>query len=302
MDRLDGLAVFVAVAEQGSFIAASRRLHRSPASITRAVAALEDRLGVRLFNRTTRAVALTDAGARYLDLCRRALGEFEELELSAASERLEPRGLLTLTAPEMFGRLHLLPIAQAFMGRYPAVKVSLLLLNRIVSFVDEGIDLGLRIAHLPDSSMRAILVGHVRRVVCASPAYLVARGRPETPADLAHHDVILVSGVRAAMERWSFGEGKHAISVALDTRLVVNTVQAALDAAVAGGGILRAHSYQSESLERSGDLRKILVAYEPPPIPIHIVHPAGRYLAPKVRLFIDDAVSVLRAKFGAATN
>jgi DNA-binding transcriptional LysR family regulator len=302
MDRLDALAAFVAVAEQGSFIAASRRLHRSPAAITRAVAVLEDRLAVRLFNRTTRAVALTDAGTRYLDLCRRALGEFEELELSAASDRLEPRGLLTLTAPEMFGRLHLLPIAQAFMRQYPAVKVSLLLLNRIVSFVDEGIDLGLRIAHLPDSSMRAILVGHVRRVVCASPAYLAVRGQPETPADLAHHDVILVSGVRPAMERWSFGEGKHATSVALDPRLVVNTVQAALDAAVSGGGILRPHSYQSESLERSGDLRKILAAYEPPPIPIHIVHPAGRYLPPKLRLFIDDAVSALRAKFGAAAS
>jgi DNA-binding transcriptional LysR family regulator len=207
-----------------------------------------------------------------------------------------------LTAPEMFGRLHLLPIAQAFMRQYPAVKVSLLLLNRIVSFVDEGIDLGLRIAHLPDSSMRAILVGHVRRVVCASPAYLAARGQPETPADLAHHDVILVSGVRPAMERWSFGEGKHATSVALDPRLVVNTVQAALDAAVNGGGILRPHSYQSESLERSGDLRKILAAYEPPPIPIHIVHPAGRYLPPKLRLFIDEAVSALRAKFGAAAS
>ena len=302
MDRLDALAVFVAVAEQGSFVAAARRLGRSPAAVTRAVAALEDRLALRLFNRTTRAVALTDAGARYLDLCRRALGEVEELELSAASERLEPRGLLTLTAPEMFGRLHILPIAQAFMRRYPAIKVSLLLLNRIVSFVDEGIDLGLRIAHLPDSSMRAILVGHVRRVACTSPAYLAERGQPETPADLAHHDVILVSGVRPALERWSFGEGDRATSAAFEPRLVVNTIQAALDAAVAGGGILRPHSYQSESFERSGALRRILTNYEPPPIPIHIVHPAGRYLSPKVRLFIDDAVSALREKFGAAAS
>src|SRR5260221_4742264 len=140
MDRLENLSIFVAVAEQGSFVAAARRLGRSPAAITRAVAALEDRLAIRLFNRTTRSVALTDAGARYLDRCRRALAAFEELELSAASERSEPAGTLTLTAPEMFGRLHLLPIAQDFMRDYPSVTVFLMLLNRIVSFVHDGID------------------------------------------------------------------------------------------------------------------------------------------------------------------
>src|SRR5215475_4973141 len=172
MDRLDELAIFVAVAEQGSFVAAARYLGRSPAAVTRAVAALEDRLATRLLNRTTRAVALTDAGARYLELGRRALAEFEELELSAASERLEPRGVLTVTAPEMFGRLHLLPVIRAFMHVYPAVKVMLLLLNRIVSFVDEGVDAGLRIAHLPDSSLHAIQVGWTRRIIAASPAYL----------------------------------------------------------------------------------------------------------------------------------
>ncbi len=266
--------------------------------MTRAIAALEDRLQTRLFNRTTRAVALTDAGQRYLDLCRRALAEFDELELSAASEGAEPRGLITMTAPELFGRLHVLPVVLAFMRRYPAVKVSLLLLNRIVSFVDEGIDLGLRIAHLQDSSMRAILVGHVRRVVCASPDYLARHGTPKRPADLAGHDVIWVSGTRPASERWSFGSGKQQTSVAIDPRLVVSTAQAGLDAAAAGGGILRLLSYQSEALEKSGGLRRILAGSEPPAIPIHIVHPAGRYLAPKLRLFIDDCVAALRSKFG----
>ncbi len=298
MDRLEALSVFVAVAERGSFVAAARHLERSPAAVTRAVAALEDRLQTRLFNRTTRAVALTDAGTRYLDLCRRALAEFEELELSAASERSEPRGLITMTAPELFGRLHVLPIVLDFMHRYPAVKISLLLLNRIVSFVDEGIDLGLRIAHLPDSSMRAIQVGHVRRIVCAHPDYLARRGIPKKPADLAGHDIIWVSGTRPASERWIFGSGKNAISVAVDPRLVVSTAQAGLDAAAAGGGILRLLSYQAAAFEKSGTLKRILVGYEPPLIPIHVVHPAGRYLAPKLRLFMDDCVETLRAKFG----
>jgi DNA-binding transcriptional LysR family regulator len=295
MDRLDELAIFVAVAEQSSFVAAARLLGRSPAAVTRAVSALEDRLATRLFNRTTRSVALTDEGARYLDRCRRALAAFDELALSAASERLEPAGSLTLTAPEMFGRLHLLPIAQDFMRDYPQISVSLLLLNRIVSFVDEGIDLGIRIAHLPDSSLRAIAVGHVRRVTCASPAYLARRGVPTTPAELAQHDAIAVS--TGGLDRWSFTGADGERSVAVSARLVVNTVQAALDAAVADGGMVRVLSYQTAPLEASGALRRILIPYEPPPIPIHIVHPAGRHLSPKIRLFIDRAVPALRGKF-----
>jgi DNA-binding transcriptional LysR family regulator len=302
MDRLDELSIFVAVAEQGSFVAAARRLGRSPSAVTRAVAALEDRLAVRLFNRTTRSVAPTDAGARYLDLCRRALDEFAALELSAASERSAPTGRLTLTAPEMFGRLHLLPIAQDFMRDYPEVSVSLLLLNRIVSFIDEGIDLGIRIAYLPDSSLRAILVGHVRRVVCASPAYLARRGVPATPHDLAGLDAIDVAGDAPSALRWSFADGKKEAAVPVKARLVVNTVQAALDASVAGGGVIRVLSYQTATLEASGALQRLLAAYEPPPIPIHIVHPEGRYLPPKIRLFIDKAAATLRGRFGSAAG
>lgn len=168
----------------------------------------------------------------------------------------------------------------------------------MVSFIDEGIDLGLRIAHLQDSSLQAIQVGSVRRVVCASPGYLAQRGLPETPQELAHHDCTAVAGVRSAQERWSFGAGHSEITVQLDPRLVVNTVQAALDAALSGFGVIRPLSYQSAPLESEGRLRRILTAYEPPPIPIHLVHPAGRYIAPKVRLFIDFAVAVLRGKFG----
>jgi DNA-binding transcriptional LysR family regulator len=297
MDRLDLLSIFVAVAEQGSFVAAARRLRRSPAAVTRAISALEDRLATRLFNRTTRAVALTDAGARYLELCRKALADFDQLELFAASEKDEPRGILTLTAPELFGRLHVLPIVQAFMRDFPAIEISLLLLDRVVSLVDEGIDLGLRIAHLPDSSLRAIRVGSVRRVACASPAYLAEHGEPGTPHDLASHETITIASARPVGDRWNFAGKQGMLKVPIKSRLIVNNIHAALDSAVLGCGIARVLSYQSEALEKAGKLRIVLSGYEPPPIPIHIVHPVGRYLAPKVRLFIDRAVSVLRERF-----
>jgi DNA-binding transcriptional LysR family regulator len=295
MDRLEAVEIFVAVAEAGSFIGAARALGRSPAAMTRAVAALEDRLGIRLFNRTTRAVALTDAGLRYLERARRALTEFSELELSAAGEQQVPRGMLTITAPEMFGRLHILPVVQEFMRDFPEVDVALLLLNRIVSYIDEGIDLGLRIAHLPDSSLQAILVGHVRRICCASPAYLAARGAPRRISELGQHAIIATTGVRPVIDRWTFEEG----SVAVRPRLAVNSVQAALDAAIAGGGIVRLLSYQSAIPEAEGALVRVLDEAPQPPIPVHIVHPAGRHLALKARLFIDRAVGALREKFPA---
>jgi DNA-binding transcriptional LysR family regulator len=303
MDRLETVEIFVAVAEAGSFVGAARRLGRSPTAMTRAVAALEDRLGIRLFNRTTRAVALTDAGTRYLDRARRALAEFSELELSAAGEQQVPQGVLTMTAPEMFGRLHLLPIAQGFMADYPQVDVSLLLLNRIVSYIDEGIDLGLRIAHLPDSSLQAILVGHVHRICCASPGYLAVHGTPRRVEALSRHAIIATTGVRPVTDRWSFerGGGGGTVSVAIRPRLAVNSVQAALDAAIAGGGIVRLLSYQSAIAEAAGDLVRVLEDDPQPPIPIHIVHPAGRHLALKARLFIDRAVGTLREKFAAAS-
>ena len=301
MDRLEAVEIFVAVAEAGSFVGAARRLGRAPAAMTRAVAALEDRLGIRLFNRTTRAVALTDAGARYLERARLALAGFSELELSAAGEQQVPQGLLTVTAPEMFGRLHMLPIVQGFMAEYPEVDVSLLLLNRIVSFVDEGIDLGLRIAHLADSSLRAILVGHVHRICCASPDYIAAHGAPRRVQDLARHAIIATTGVRPVSDRWSFERGGQTVSVAIQPRLAVNSVQAALDAAIAGGGIVRLLSYQSALPEADGALVRVLEDEPQPPIPIHIVHPAGRHLALKARLFIDRAVGTLREKFAAAS-
>jgi DNA-binding transcriptional LysR family regulator len=298
MDRLENLEVFVAAAESGSFTQAAQRLGKTPAAVTRAVAALEARTGLRLFNRTTRAMALTEAGGRYLDQAKRALAEFAALELTAAGDQAAPRGTLTVTAPEMFGRMHVLPIAQDFMAAHPAIEVSLLLLNRVVayvSFVEEGIDLAVRIAHLADSTLRAIQVGYVRRVCCASPAYLARRGTPKRVEDLAEHDAIVTTGVRPNPERWTFDTvGK---TVAVKPRLTVNAVQAALDAALAGGGIARPFSYQSAPLEAEGKLIRLFEDRPEPPIPIHIVHAAGRYLPPKTRLFIDRAVPELRAKF-----
>jgi DNA-binding transcriptional LysR family regulator len=297
VDRLDTLSVFVAVADQGSFVAAARRLGRSPAAVTRAVASLEDRLATRLLTRTTRAVALTEAGHRYLDQARRALAEFAELEAVVATSQAAPSGPLTVTAPEMFGRMHVLPIVLDFMRDYPQVDVSLLLLNRVVSFVDEGVDLGIRIAQLADSSLRAIRIGSVRSVLCASPAYLAAAGTPAGPGDLLGHSTIAVTGSRPMPDRWSFGDGASEFTVQVRPRLAVSTVQAALDAAVAGGGIARVVSYQSAPLEAAGTLRRILTDYEPPPIPIQLVHPAGRHLPLKTRLFLDRAAAALRGRF-----
>jgi DNA-binding transcriptional LysR family regulator len=268
--------------------------------VTRAVAALEHHLSSRLLNRTTRSVALTDAGARYLDGCRRILSEFEELEAAATGERQGPRGLLNVTAPVMFGRLHVLPIVRDFLGKYPEVDVRLLLLDRVVSLVDEGLDVGVRLGHLPDSSLRAIQVGHVRRAVYASPDYLARHGTPQTPQDLGNHGCIACSAVTAVPDRWSFEREQRSFAVAVKPRLIVNTTDAAIDAAVAGQGLTCVLSYQVDNHVAAGRLQRVLVEYEPPSIPIHVLHPAGRYLSPKVRLFIDDATTAIRQKFGAA--
>ena len=300
MDRLDALTIFVAVAEQGSFIAAARRLGRSPAAVTRAVAALEDRLGIRLLNRTTRAMALTDDGARYLDSARRLLAELEDLEAGAAGEDSAPRGTLAVTAPVLFGRLHVLPVALDFLTENPAVDLRLLLLDRIVSLVDEGLDVGVRLGRLPDSSLRAIAAGSIGRAVYASPDYLARHGAPAAPQDLAGHACIAFADGATGLQRWSFGRDDAALTVGVRPRLAVNTAEAAVDAAVAGLGVTRVMTYQAAAMEQAGRLVRILRGHEPPSVPIQLVHPAGRHLPAKVRLFVDRAVAALRARFGDA--
>lgn len=296
-DRLDALAIFVAVAERQSFVEAARQLSRSPASVTRAVGALEERLQTRLFNRTTRSVALTDAGARYLDRCRRVLATYDELEAVNFGERVEPRGWINVTAPAMFGRLHVLPLLRSFLEDYPQVDVRLLLLDRVVSLVDEGLDLGVRIGQLPDSTLRAVRVGQVRRVVCATPQYIARRGVPATPRDLTNHSVVACTTVTPVPDRWSFHHPSGVTSVTVTPRLVVNTTAAAIDAALEDLGLTCVRSYQAEPHAAAGRLQTVLAEYEPPPAPIQIVHPEGRHLSAKVRLFLDHAAEGLRRKF-----
>lgn len=297
MDRIEAMAAFVAVAEAGSFVAAARRLGRSPAGLTRAVAAFEDRLGTRLFTRTTRVVALTDAGRRHLGPCQALLRDLAALESSAATERREALGTLTVTASVVFGRLHVVPIVLDFLNRYASVDVRLELSDDVVSLVDAGIDVGVRIAHLADSTLKAVRVGSVRRALYASPAYLAAHGEPRTPGDLPRHVCIAFAGAGQRPERWIFGRGKARRAVAIGPRLVVNLAEPAIEAAVGGLGITRVLSYMVDHLVRAGALRVVLQEHEPPPIPIHIVYPSGRHLPLRTRLFVDLATAALRRQF-----
>ena len=299
MDRLDAVTIFVAVAEQGSFAEAARHLSRSPASVTRAVAALEERLRVRLLNRTTRSVSLTDAGLRYLESCRRLLGAYDELEALNVGEQVEPRGTINVTAPAMFGRLHVLPVVRSFLDRHPKVAIRLLLLDRVVSLVDEGLDLGVRLGPLPDSSLRAVQVGEVSRAVYASPEYIARHGVPRAPHDLGNHSVIACTTVTPIAERWTFHGPRGVSTVAVKPRLIVNSTDAAVDAALDGLGLTCIMSYQADPHAAAGRLQAVLVEHQPSPSPIHIVHPAGRHLPAKVRLFLDHAAEGLRKKFGA---
>lgn len=297
MDRIDAIAAFVAVAEAGTFIGAARRLGRSPAGLTRAVASLEQRLGARLFTRTTRVVMLTDAGRRHLESCRAILRDVAALESGAAAEREEAAGSLVVTASVVFGRLHVVPIVTELLQRHRAVDVRLRLSDDVVPLVESGIDVGIRIAHLPDSSLKAVRVGAVRRALYASPTYLAAHGEPKSPADLARHAIVAFAPAAQAATRWTLGRGRARRTIEIAPRLVVNLAEPAIDAAVAGLGVTRVLSYMVDHLVRAGALRPVLEAYEPPPIPVHVVHPAGRHLPLRTRLFLDLAVASLRRRF-----
>lgn len=294
MDRLEAMRVFLAVAEASSFNAAARRLGVSPAAATRAVAALEERLGARLLHRTTRAVRLSEAGAHYLADCRRILHEVEEAEAAASGAHTEPRGTLAITAPAMFGRRHVAPVAIDFLARHPEITLRTMLVDRVVDLIDEGIDVAVRIAHLPDSSLNATRVGAVRRVVCGAPAYLAQHGMPERPVDLLRHRIIrFAPGV--APPGWTFHRGTRTETVNPPARLIVNTAEVAIAAAVAGQGLTRVLSYQAAPEIRAGWLRVVLEAFEPLPIPIHVVHREARVTSGRVRAFVDFAVARLRA-------
>lgn len=294
MDRLHFMTVFIAVADTGSFAAAARRLHTSPPAVTRAVTALEQHLGARLLNRTTRVVRLTEAGARYLDDARRILGEVEEAELAATGVSAEPRGRLSVTAPLLFGKMFVMPALIDFLLAHPQVEVSAVLLDRVVSLVEEGMDVGVRIGHLPDSSMMAVRVGQVRGVLCASPGYLAKRGTPRAPHDLSEHTIISASGFAPTTE-WRFPAEKGTVAVRVRPRLTVTSNDAAIEAARSGFGIARLFSYQVAPYIASGELASVLSDFDSEPVPIHVLHREGRGSAGKVRALVDFLAERLRA-------
>ena len=291
MDRIDNLAVFSEVAERGSFTEAARRLNRSPAAVTRAVAELEARLGVRLLDRTTRAVSITEAGQRFLVGAKRVLADLAEIEQAAMGQGSAPRGELRVTAPIVFGRRHVLPLVTDFLARYPDVSIRLTLLDRSVDLVEEGFDVAIRIGTLPDTSAVATRAGSLRRVVVASPGYLKRRGEPKTPDDLGEHDTIAFLGIES-LERWRFNNGEARIK----PRLSVNTAEAALDAAKAGFGITRVLSYQAVDELSDGTLVRLLRTFENEPTPVHALYPGGRHPPPKLRAFLDELVPRLRQR------
>jgi DNA-binding transcriptional LysR family regulator len=296
VDRLRAMEVFVAVADAGGFAAAGARLRMSPPAVTRAVAAIEDRLGTRLLNRTTRRVGLTEAGARYLESARRLLGEIEAAERAAAGEAAVPTGHVTITASVTFGRMHVVALAAAFLRAEPRVTASVLMVDRVVDLVEEGVDLGVRIGALPDSSLVAHRVGETWRLLVASPDYLALRGAPARPKDLKAHDVIAFTGLMPGREWRHLDEDGRPAAVALSPRLTVNDAAAALAAAERGEGIAVALSYMVAPLLAEGRLSMVLERFAPAPVPVQIVHPQARLLAPKIRAFVDFAAPWLRRR------
>ena len=291
------LRVFLAVADTGGFASAARHLRVSPPAVTRAIAALEQRLGARLLHRTTRLVRLTEVGARFSQDARRILAELEEAEASARGAHIEPQGELSITAPVMFGRLHVAPVLLDFLAQHPKVNARILFIDRVVHLMDEGFDVALRIAPLPDSAFTAARVGAVRRVVVASPDYLARHGEPASPAELPAHTAVGFARTSGEPAPWTFAAPGDAVERATAqprTRLMVNTVDVAIDAAIAGNGLVRLLSYQVRAPIAEGRLRRVLQPFEPPPVPVHLVYPEGRKAAAKVRAFVDFAAQRLR--------
>jgi DNA-binding transcriptional LysR family regulator len=298
MDRLAQLEMFVAVAEAGGFARAAARLRASPPAVTRAVAALERRLGAQLFTRTTRVVRLTEAGRQFLERARRLLADLDDAERELMGEAGVAAGRLKVTAPATMGRAVLLPVVAGFLRSHPRMSVELVLLDRVVNLIEEGIDAGLRVGQLPDSSLIALRLGEVRRVLVASKAYLARRGRPMAPADLKHHAMIAFTGLQPARE-FGVGGSKRAGRETSAPRLKVNDALAAIAAAEAGEGIAEALSYMVAKQIRSGRLAAVLQEFAPASIPVQLVYPESRIVGPGLRAFLDFAAPRLRKQLRA---
>jgi DNA-binding transcriptional LysR family regulator len=296
MDRFSAMQAFVAVADARGFAPAAQRLGMSPSVVTRLVARLEGQLGIRLLQRTTRSVTLTDAGTRYLERARRVLSELEEAEESASAERARPTGRLVVSASAMFGRLHVAPLMCRYLNMNPDVVGELTLSDRMVSLVEDGIDLAVRIGHLADSSLIARRAGVTRRVLVASPSYLERHGVPATPLELSRHHTIQFSRLATTAD-WSFREGDRELRVPLASHYATNSADAALWHAEHDGGLTFALSYQVADAVKAGRLRIVLEAFEPPPLPIHFVYPSSRLLSAKVRTFVELAAATCDWRF-----
>jgi len=293
MDRLEAMSILREVVDAGSLSAAGRRLRMPLATVSRKIAALEEHLGTRLLSRSTRRLSLTDAGRSFVAASRRILDDVAEVERAAAGEYSAPKGELSLSAPVVFGRLHVLPVAVAFLRTHKEIDIRLTLTDRVVDLQEDRVDVAIRIGELPDSRMVARKVGSVRRVVCGSPAYFARHGMPRRPGDLADHDCITFSGLTSS-DPWTFKTAKSNVPVAIRPRLVVNTAEAAIDAAVSGIGVTRVLSYQVADAVRAGKLSVVLRGFEPTPAPVSLVH-AGQPLLPlKLRTFLDYAAPLLR--------
>ncbi|KXF75689.1 LysR family transcriptional regulator [Paramesorhizobium deserti] len=292
MDRFQALQVFVRVAETGNFAKAARQLNLNPPAVTRAIAGLEAVIGTRLFIRTTRSVMLTETGQRYLEDCRRILSDIQEADAAAAGSFSRPSGTLTVTASVLFGQIYVLPILLEYLDIYPSVTVRSLFLDRVTNLVEEGIDVAVRIGHLPLSSLSAVRVGTVRRIICGSRDYFRRQGMPSVPADLAAHQIVAATSAWASPD-WRFGRDGRT-SVRVTPRLMCNNNEAAIEAAVRGWGLTRILSYQVAPLIAEGKLIPILTDHEEEPLPIHIVQPEGRRAAAKIRSFVQLAAKRLR--------
>lgn len=297
MDKFQEVSLFLAVAEARSFAAAGRRLGLSASTVTRAVAALEARLGILLLVRTTRHVRLTDAGEQFAHDCRAVLDSLAQAEEAAAGGRVQPRGELSVTAPALFGELHVMPAIVDYLRQHRQVRLRALLVDRVVRLLDEGVDVAVRIGRLPDSSLTAIHVGDVRRIVCAAPDFLARAGVPSHPDMLPRYCTVSVV-MEGQMDRWRFVCDGQPRDLDVQAQLTVTSSQAVVRAAVQGWGLAQVVSYQAAGALREGALRVVLREFEPPPLPVHVVYPEGRKGAAKVRSFVEFCVERLRAELG----
>jgi DNA-binding transcriptional LysR family regulator len=295
VDRLESMSILLTAIEAGSLSAASRRLRTPLTTVSRKVSELEAHLKTRLLNRSSRKLTLTDAGRSYVEACRRILEDVGEAERAASGEYGAPKGDLVITAPIVFGRLHVLPVAMEFLRAQPDIDIRMVLADRVFNILEDRVDVAVRIGALPDSSLVATRVGSIRRVVCGSPAYFSERGTPKNPGALRSHDCVNFEGLTSA-DTWMFKIGKSDVSVAIHSRLVLNTAEAAIDAAVAGIGITRVLSYQIANAVQAGALAVALEKFEPAPWPVSLVFTGQRLLPLKLRAFLDFAAPRLKAR------